>query len=123
VQLCRHGDFLAAQIAAHPLLLDELIDERLLSQPPTRAGFARDSNPGWNSCARRSEQQVEPCGSSSARPCFASRSGSHRRAALMQVSDRSRHRRAHRRARHAAGCGRSPRIRSADVSDGAACAR
>ncbi|HEY0767387.1 MAG TPA: bifunctional [glutamate--ammonia ligase]-adenylyl-L-tyrosine phosphorylase/[glutamate--ammonia-ligase] adenylyltransferase [Steroidobacteraceae bacterium] len=42
VQLCRHGDFLAAQIAAHPLLLDELIDERLLSQPPTRAGFARE---------------------------------------------------------------------------------
>ena len=30
VELCRHGDFLAAQIAAHPLLLDELIDERLL---------------------------------------------------------------------------------------------
>src|SRR2546427_1971627 len=29
-------------IAAHPLLLDELIDARLLSQPPTRAGFARE---------------------------------------------------------------------------------
>ena len=42
VELCRHGDFLAAQIAAHPLLLDELIDERLLSQLPERAGFARD---------------------------------------------------------------------------------
>ncbi len=42
VELCRHGDFLAAQIAAHPLLLDELIDERLLSQLPDRAGFARD---------------------------------------------------------------------------------
>src|SRR5256714_428575 len=42
VQLCRHGDFLPAQIAAHPLLLDELIDARLLSQPPTRAGFARE---------------------------------------------------------------------------------
>src|SRR3984885_12413571 len=41
-ELCRHGDFLAAQIAAHPLLLDELIDERLLSQLPDRAGFARD---------------------------------------------------------------------------------
>ncbi|HXY76584.1 MAG TPA: bifunctional [glutamate--ammonia ligase]-adenylyl-L-tyrosine phosphorylase/[glutamate--ammonia-ligase] adenylyltransferase [Steroidobacteraceae bacterium] len=40
VGLCQHGEFLAAQIAAHPLLLDELIDERLLSQPPTRAGFA-----------------------------------------------------------------------------------
>ena len=42
VELCRHGDFLAAQIAAHPLLLDELIDERLLTQLPTRAGFAAD---------------------------------------------------------------------------------
>ncbi len=42
VELCRHGDFLAAQIAAHPLLLDELIDERLLSQLPDRAAFARD---------------------------------------------------------------------------------
>jgi [glutamine synthetase] adenylyltransferase / [glutamine synthetase]-adenylyl-L-tyrosine phosphorylase len=42
VELCRHGDFLAAQIAAHPLLLDELIDERLLSQLPERVGFARD---------------------------------------------------------------------------------
>ncbi len=42
VELCRHGDFLSAQIAAHPLLLDELIDERLLSQLPGRAAFARD---------------------------------------------------------------------------------
>ena len=41
VELARHGDFLAAQIAAHPLLLDELIDERLLTQQPTRAEFAR----------------------------------------------------------------------------------
>jgi [glutamine synthetase] adenylyltransferase / [glutamine synthetase]-adenylyl-L-tyrosine phosphorylase len=42
VELCRHGDFLAAQIAAHPLLLDELIDERLLTRLPTRADFARE---------------------------------------------------------------------------------
>jgi glutamate-ammonia-ligase adenylyltransferase len=39
VELCRHGDFLSAQIAAHPLLLDELIDARLLTQLPTRAAF------------------------------------------------------------------------------------
>jgi glutamate-ammonia-ligase adenylyltransferase len=31
VELCGHGDFLAQQIASHPLLLDELIDERLLA--------------------------------------------------------------------------------------------
>ena len=42
IELCRHGDFLAAQIAAHPLLLDELIDERLLSLLPTRADFSRE---------------------------------------------------------------------------------
>src|SRR5262249_6395178 len=42
VELCRHGDFLATQIAEHPLLLDELIDERLLTQLPTRASFAAD---------------------------------------------------------------------------------
>src|SRR5262249_17395446 len=42
VELCRHGDFLSAQIAAHPLLLDELIDERLLSELPERAALARD---------------------------------------------------------------------------------
>jgi glutamate-ammonia-ligase adenylyltransferase len=42
VELCRHGDFLAAQLAAYPLLLDELIDERLLTQLPTRAAFAHE---------------------------------------------------------------------------------
>ena len=42
IELCRHGEFLATQIAAHPLLLDELIDERLLSHVPTRADAARE---------------------------------------------------------------------------------
>jgi glutamate-ammonia-ligase adenylyltransferase len=42
VRLATHGDFLVDQIAAHPLLLDELIDERLLEQPPDRAAFAAD---------------------------------------------------------------------------------
>jgi glutamate-ammonia-ligase adenylyltransferase len=42
VELVGHGEFLAAQIAAHPLLLDELIDPRLLSQLPTRAALAAD---------------------------------------------------------------------------------
>jgi [glutamine synthetase] adenylyltransferase / [glutamine synthetase]-adenylyl-L-tyrosine phosphorylase len=37
VEICGHGDFLARQIAAHPLLLDELIDERLWSELPSRA--------------------------------------------------------------------------------------
>ena len=42
VELCGHGDFLADQIAAYPLLLDELIDERLLAELPERANLARD---------------------------------------------------------------------------------
>jgi [glutamine synthetase] adenylyltransferase / [glutamine synthetase]-adenylyl-L-tyrosine phosphorylase len=39
VEICGHGDFLARQIAAHPLLLDELIDERLLAELPSRANL------------------------------------------------------------------------------------
>ena len=42
VELCGQGDFLADQIAAYPLLLDELIDERLLSELPERTNLARD---------------------------------------------------------------------------------
>ncbi|MGH8132258.1 MAG: bifunctional [glutamate--ammonia ligase]-adenylyl-L-tyrosine phosphorylase/[glutamate--ammonia-ligase] adenylyltransferase, partial [Steroidobacteraceae bacterium] len=42
VELVAHGEFLTAQIAAHPLLLDELIDERLLSQLPTRLSLAHE---------------------------------------------------------------------------------
>jgi glutamate-ammonia-ligase adenylyltransferase len=42
VQLCGHGDFLAQQIASYPLLLDELIDERLLSDVPGRVELARE---------------------------------------------------------------------------------
>jgi [glutamine synthetase] adenylyltransferase / [glutamine synthetase]-adenylyl-L-tyrosine phosphorylase len=42
VQLATHGDFLIDQIAAHPLLLDELIDERILEQLPDRASLAAD---------------------------------------------------------------------------------
>jgi glutamate-ammonia-ligase adenylyltransferase len=60
VQLARHGDFLAAQIAAHPLLLDELIDERLLSQVPSRAGLARELESWLERLTQdEPEQQVE----------------------------------------------------------------
>jgi glutamate-ammonia-ligase adenylyltransferase len=60
VELCRHGEFLAAQIAAHPLLLDELIDERLLTQLPTRAGFAADLDARMEQLREDDpEQQVE----------------------------------------------------------------
>lgn len=42
VELCGYGDFLASQLASHPLLLDELIDARLLSELPDRAQLARE---------------------------------------------------------------------------------
>lgn len=42
VELCAHSQFLADQIAAQPLLLDELIDERFVEEAPTRAQFAAD---------------------------------------------------------------------------------
>jgi glutamate-ammonia-ligase adenylyltransferase len=42
VELAAHGDFLTDQIASHPLLLDELIDERIFDDPPDRAALAAD---------------------------------------------------------------------------------
>ncbi|HEY1724853.1 MAG TPA: bifunctional [glutamate--ammonia ligase]-adenylyl-L-tyrosine phosphorylase/[glutamate--ammonia-ligase] adenylyltransferase [Steroidobacteraceae bacterium] len=42
VELATHGDFLTDQIAAHPLLLDELIDERIFDVPPDRAALAAE---------------------------------------------------------------------------------
>jgi [glutamine synthetase] adenylyltransferase / [glutamine synthetase]-adenylyl-L-tyrosine phosphorylase len=42
VALCEQSQFLADQIAAQPLLLDELIDERLIEEAPTRAQFAEE---------------------------------------------------------------------------------
>jgi glutamate-ammonia-ligase adenylyltransferase len=42
VELCARSQFLADQIAAQPLLLDELIDERFVEEAPSRAQFAID---------------------------------------------------------------------------------
>jgi glutamate-ammonia-ligase adenylyltransferase len=42
VELCAHSQFLADQIAAFPLLLDELIDPRVVQQVPSRAEFEID---------------------------------------------------------------------------------
>ncbi|HEX4377461.1 MAG TPA: bifunctional [glutamate--ammonia ligase]-adenylyl-L-tyrosine phosphorylase/[glutamate--ammonia-ligase] adenylyltransferase [Steroidobacteraceae bacterium] len=42
VQLAERGDLLMEQIAAHPLLLDELIDERVFDSPPDRAALSAD---------------------------------------------------------------------------------
>jgi glutamate-ammonia-ligase adenylyltransferase len=42
IDLCGRGDFLANQIASHPLLLDELLDERLLRDLPSRAELTNE---------------------------------------------------------------------------------
>jgi len=42
VELCAQSQFLTDQIAAFPLLLDELLDERLFETVPTRAEFEQD---------------------------------------------------------------------------------
>ena len=42
VLLCAQSQFLSDQIAAHPLLLDELIDERLAEELPARQHFAAE---------------------------------------------------------------------------------
>jgi glutamate-ammonia-ligase adenylyltransferase len=42
VTLAAHGDFLTNQIAAHPLLLDELLDERVFERLPQRALLVED---------------------------------------------------------------------------------
>jgi glutamate-ammonia-ligase adenylyltransferase len=42
VELCAHSQFLTDQIAAFPLLLDELLDERLFESVPSRAEFEQD---------------------------------------------------------------------------------
>ncbi len=42
VGMCGLSDFLARQIADHPILLDELLDPRLFGAPPTRAELADD---------------------------------------------------------------------------------
>ena len=42
LDICSRSRFLAIQLATWPLLLDELLDERLLNEEPDRAGLAAD---------------------------------------------------------------------------------
>ncbi len=42
VETCCMGDYLARQVAAHPLLLDELLDARVFETVPDRAQFAAE---------------------------------------------------------------------------------
>src|SRR5262249_6355509 len=61
IDLCGRGDFLANQIAAHPLLLDELLDERLLLNLPDRAELASELDVMLGQLPERNdpERQVE----------------------------------------------------------------
>jgi glutamate-ammonia-ligase adenylyltransferase len=58
VQLASHGDFLIEQIAAHPLLLDELLDESILDQPPERAALAADLEQRMDGADQEDEEQL-----------------------------------------------------------------
>jgi [glutamine synthetase] adenylyltransferase / [glutamine synthetase]-adenylyl-L-tyrosine phosphorylase len=60
VEICRHGEFLVRQIASYPLLLDELVDERLLSELPGREALARELQAGMQQLQEDDpEHQVE----------------------------------------------------------------
>jgi glutamate-ammonia-ligase adenylyltransferase len=60
IELCAHSQFLTDQIAAFPLLLDELLDERLFLTTPTRAELAEELRARMESAAGEDpEQQVD----------------------------------------------------------------
>ena len=72
LELCAHSQFLADQIAAFPLLLDELLDDRLFVATPTRAELAQELRNRMAKAARTiPRSRSRRCGSSSARPCSA----------------------------------------------------
>jgi len=58
VQLATHGDLLIDQIVSHPLLLDELIDERLLEQPPDRSALVADLGQRMDGADPGDEEQL-----------------------------------------------------------------
>ncbi len=59
VEICRQGEFLTRQIASYPLLLDELVDERTLSELPDRDGLARELEIGLQRAGEDPEREVE----------------------------------------------------------------
>jgi glutamate-ammonia-ligase adenylyltransferase len=58
VEVCRLGNFLAAQIAAHPLLLDELIDTGLFEHPPSREQVAEELALRLEDCVDDTERAI-----------------------------------------------------------------
>jgi glutamate-ammonia-ligase adenylyltransferase len=59
VEVCEHGDFLARQVAAFPILLDELIDERVFEVLPDRAQFAAELDARLEHAGDDLERQVD----------------------------------------------------------------
>ncbi|MDP9197898.1 MAG: bifunctional [glutamate--ammonia ligase]-adenylyl-L-tyrosine phosphorylase/[glutamate--ammonia-ligase] adenylyltransferase [Pseudomonadota bacterium] len=59
VQTCRLGEYLARQVAAHPLLLDELLDSRVFETLPDRGQFERELAARLGHAAEDAELQVD----------------------------------------------------------------
>ncbi|MGA1496484.1 MAG: bifunctional [glutamate--ammonia ligase]-adenylyl-L-tyrosine phosphorylase/[glutamate--ammonia-ligase] adenylyltransferase [Steroidobacteraceae bacterium] len=59
VRVCGHGDFLVRQMAAFPILLDELIDDRLLENLPDRAQLALELDARLEQAAGDLEREVD----------------------------------------------------------------
>jgi len=89
VRICGMGDYLARQVAAHPLLLDELLDSRVFETLPERAQFARELAVRLEHAGNDEEQQVDALRhfrrAAMFRVAMQDLSG---RLPLMQVSDR-----------------------------------
>jgi glutamate-ammonia-ligase adenylyltransferase len=58
VALAGHGEFLLGQVAAHPLLLDELLDGELLQRPPARAELAAELESRLSECDPADEERL-----------------------------------------------------------------
>lgn len=90
VELCGAGDFLATQMAAFPLLLDELLDERLFGLAPKAAELAADLHERLSGVDIADDERVHEAlchfkRAAQFRVAVADLSG---RLPLMQVSDR-----------------------------------
>jgi glutamate-ammonia-ligase adenylyltransferase len=90
IETCAYGQFLASQLAAHPVLLDELIDERVFEELPDRASLAaeleaRSSEVQHEDPERQVEALVSVKQAAVFRVALADLSG---RLPLMKVSDR-----------------------------------
>ena len=59
VHICRLGDYLVRQVAAHPLLLDELLDSRIFDALPGRGDFQRELAVRLEHAGEDAERQVD----------------------------------------------------------------